>query len=98
MNEPEARSRKPVGMRRNAALIFLLATGSCLLAPLPGCTYSSSGPEPRTFRQKQEESLRDPINYKPDNENTQPYNISGGGVNNLDKDAMKKDLDNVFNP
>src|SRR5436190_15866275 len=79
-------------------------TTSCLRAFVPlcllfiGCTYNSGGAEPSTLRDKQDQAVRDPINYKPDNENTQPYDISGGGINNLDKNALKKDLHNVFDP
>jgi hypothetical protein len=69
---------------------------SCLI--LLGCTYNSGGAQPATLKDKQDQAVRDPINYKPDNENTQPYDISGGGVNNLDKGALKKDLHNVFDP
>ena len=70
----------------------------CLLCVATSCTYNSGGAEPSTLRDKQDQAVRDPINYKPDNENTQPYDISGGGINNLDKNALKKDLHNVFDP
>src|SRR4051794_34008589 len=60
----------------------------CLL--LSSCTYTTGQDEPQTFNQKQEEAVRDPMNYKPDNENTRPYDISGGGFNNFDKKAFKK--------
>ena len=79
-------------------------TTSCLRAFVPlclflsSCTYNSGGPEPQTLRDKQDQAIRDPINYKPDNENTQPYDISGGGINNLDKGALKRDLHDVFDP
>jgi hypothetical protein len=63
-----------------------------------GCTYESTGKEPETLQQKQEETARDPIDYKPDNENTKPYDISGGGFNNLDTNALKKDIDHVLDP
>ena len=87
-----------------ALMPSLLFPTSCLRAFVPscliliGCTYNSGSPEPTTLRQKQDQAVRDPINYKPDNENTQPYDISGGGVNNLDKGALKKDLHDVFDP
>ena len=97
--KPEARSQEPVEKARKAHLgVFLLASSFWLLAPLSGCTYNQGGDEPATFRQKQEDVLRDPINYKPDNENTQPYDISGGGINNYDSKAMKRDLDHVLDP
>ena len=99
MQKPEARSQEPVVKAQNTrAPVFMLASGFWLLASLPGCTYNSGSPEPQTLRDKQDQAVRDPINYKPDNENTQPYDISGGGINNLDKGALKKDLHDVFDP
>ena len=83
---------------------FSLVPTSCLRAFVPlclvfsSCTYNSAGDDPVTLRQKQEQAVRDPINYKPDNENTQPYEISGGGINNLDSKALKKDFDHVLDP
>ena len=77
------------------SILYLL---SSILVLLPGCTYNSGQPEPQTLRDKQDQAVRDPINYKPDNENTKPYDISGGGINNLDKGALKKDLHDVFDP
>ena len=99
MNKPEARSREPVENSRQRLLrqAFILASGFWLLAPLSGCTHNTGGEEPSTLRQKQDQTVRDPIN-KPDNENTQPYDISGGGINNFDSKAFNKDLHNVFDP
>ena len=71
---------------------------SSLILLLPSCTHNSGGDQPETFNQKQEDAVRDPMNYKPDNENTKPYDISGGGFNNFDKKSFKKDLDNVLSP
>lgn len=39
--------------------------------------------------------LRDPFGYDAADKK---YDISGGQVHELDKDALKKDLRNVFNP
>ena len=84
--------------------LFPSFTPSCLRAFVPlclillGCTHNTGGEEPSTLRQKQDQTVRDPINYKPDNENTQPYDISGGGINNFDSKAFNKDLHNVFDP
>jgi hypothetical protein len=84
--------------------LFSSVTTSCLRAFVPlcliliGCTYSNGGDQPQTLRDKQDQTLRDPINYKPDNENTQPYDISGGGINNYDSKAMKNDLHDIFDP
>ena len=79
----------PPSLRRFVALSLLI---------LPSCTHNTGGEEPSTLRQKQDQTVRDPINYKPDNENTQPYDISGGGINNFDSKAFNKDLHNVFDP
>ena len=79
-----------------SSLFFLLST---LYFLLPGCTYNSSdqGPPSQTLEQRQDAAINDPIknNYE---ENTKPYDISGGGINNLDKNALNKDLKNVFDP
>src|SRR3954447_6254558 len=71
---------------------------SSLLLAVIGCTSQNAGDHPQTWRQKKEQAVRDPMNYKPDNENTQPYDISGGGFNNLDNKALKKDLSHALDP
>jgi hypothetical protein len=69
----------------------------CLLLLATGCSYESkSDPPPMTLREKQEAALKDPMNYKPEEE--KPYDISGGGINNLDKKALKRDLDHALDP
>jgi hypothetical protein len=80
----------PSSLRRFVASSLLFPA----LSVLTGCTYdSSSGPPPGD---RQAAALKDPMNYKPEEE--RPYDISGGGVNNLDKKAFKRDLDDVLNP
>ena len=69
-----------------------------ILVLAAGCTYNHGGDDPPSMKQKQDQVVNDPINYKPDNENTQPYDITGGGFNNLDSKALKKDLDHVLDP
>jgi hypothetical protein len=59
---------------------------------LAGCS-SHSDP---SVRDRQDDALRDPMNYKPDT--TQHNDISGGGTADLKKDSLKKDLNSVFNP
>ena len=81
-----------------AIIRFVLNSAFCVLTFSSGCTYESSSSPPMTMKQKQEATLRDPIQYKPDNENTNPYDLSGGGINNLDKDALKRDLHHVLDP
>jgi hypothetical protein len=73
---------------------------SCLaIILLTGCTYNSNNttPDAADRQQKQQAALNDPMNYKSD-EGTQSYDISGGGINNFDSNAMKRDLDDVLNP
>ena len=44
---------------------------------------------------RQEAALKDPFHYSPDMGKT---DISGGGIGDFDKDGMRKDLNDVFNP
>jgi hypothetical protein len=44
--------------------------------------------------QRQDAALRDPFGYKPD----MSRDVSGGDIGKLDRDGLKKDLNNVFNP
>jgi hypothetical protein len=77
--------------------------GSVLsLAVLAGCE-SDEGP---SARERQDAAMRDPFNYNPDEDlmktpakdEVDPTDISGGGTGNLDKKALKRDWDSVFNP
>lgn len=84
------------------------ATGSWRLVPIAlcvcavqsvwtsGCASSDKKPttQPSSMSQRQDEALRDPFGYKPD----MSRDVSGGNIGHLDRDGMKKDLNNVFNP
>jgi hypothetical protein len=61
------------------------------IAIVAGCSENKSTTQPSTADQ----ALSDPFNYSPSMGKT---DISGGGLGNYDKDAMKKDIDHVFNP
>lgn len=61
---------------------------------LIGCSDNHATTQPMTMEQKQEALLRDPFSYK----NDQNVDISGGKINELDRNALKKDLNHVFNP
>jgi hypothetical protein len=63
-----------------------------LILALPACSSQSSP----SVRNRQDEALRDPMNYKPDT--TQHNDITGGGTADLKKDSLKKDFNSVFNP
>jgi hypothetical protein len=66
---------------------------------LPGCSSDNDGGQPTTrpasVRDRQDAALRDPFGYKSD---VDQYDVSGGGIGEFDRDAMKRDIDHVFNP
>jgi hypothetical protein len=92
--KPRARSQKPVEWQRRLLSFWLLASGLWLL--LPGCASSDKQPttQPTSVTQRQDDALRDPFGYKPD----MNRDISGGDIGHLDRDGLKKDLNNVLNP
>ena len=63
-----------------------------LILALPACSSQSSP----SVRDRQDEALRDPMNYKADT--SQHNDITGGGTADLKKDSLKKDFNSVFNP
>ena len=95
--KPRACSQKPVDRRRLSISFWLLATGSWLLVAPPGCaSKDKKAPttRPSSMQDRQDAALRDPFNYKPD----MGRDVSGGDIGHLDRDGLKKDLNNVFNP
>ena len=65
---------------------------------LPGCsTDKQPTTRPMTARERQEAALQDPFGYSP-YEDSAEYDISGGKLNELDRKALKKDIDHVLNP
>jgi hypothetical protein len=60
-----------------------------------GCADTS---KPETAQDRQEQMLRDPMGYKTASEKNEKYDISGGGIGHFDKDAFKKDVNDVLNP
>ena len=91
---PEARSQNPAGRLSCFAAFWLLATGFWLLSP--GCASDKKKPttQPSSMSQRQDAALRDPFGYKPD----MSRDVSGGDIGHLDREGLKKDLNNVFNP
>ena len=67
---------------------------------LPGCA-SEQKPGPTTrpsgVKDRQDAALRDPMGYSP-NMNSPDTNISGGKLHELDRGALRKDIDHVLNP
>ena len=98
--KPEARSQKPEGEKNPSGrvLAFAFSSGFWLLASgffltgflLPGCAKDSE-----SAHQRSEKTLRDPMGYSPDFEKTDG---SGKGLLDYDRDGMRKDLKNVFDP
>ena len=74
------------------ASAFICGSIFCIV----GCSDNSTATtKPTSLRERQDAALKDPYGYKPDVDNR---DVSGGGLFDLDKDGMKKDLNNVFNP
>src|SRR4051794_30644914 len=66
-----------------------LIGGSLLLI---GCSDSKKK-EP-TLAERQDAALQDPYGYRPDVRR----DVSGGGLTDYDKEGMRKDIHDVFNP
>lgn len=82
--------------RRRLLPISVVAVGAWL-AMAPGCASDKKQPttQPTNMRERQDAALRDPFGYKPD---MNSRDVSGGDIGHLDRDGLKKDLHNVFNP
>ncbi|MDB5291241.1 MAG: hypothetical protein JWL69_2482 [Phycisphaerales bacterium] len=62
---------------------------------LSGCGENKPAPDAATPYDRQERALHDPFNYSP---NVGKSDISGGGIGEYRKDAMQRDVNDVFNP
>lgn len=69
-----------------------------LCATLTACTSisSSDGASDSTY-ERQQQAMKDPMGYSPYSKGDK-NDVSGGAINNFDKEGMKRDLDTVFNP
>ena len=79
--------------------LILLSVCICVhLWLMPGCT-SEKHPttQPSSVKDRQEAALKDPMGYSP-NLSSPDTDISGGKLNELDRGAMRKDIDHVLNP
>jgi hypothetical protein len=61
----------------------------------PACASREPTTRPTGVADRQDAALRDPFNYKP---GADEHDISGGNLGNLDRKAMKRDIDHVLNP
>ena len=67
-----------------------------LVAALTVGCMSDKKPTTRTSaQQRQDAALDDPFGYSPDLSKT---DVSGGKINELDRKALKRDLDHVLDP
>jgi hypothetical protein len=72
-------------------LIFSTLAFAALLAL--GCTYNNANDATtRPTSRPGDAALRDPFGKW----SNVDQNVSGGGINNLDRDALKRDMDSVF--
>ena len=93
----ESRIQKPEGRTsRHSSGFWILTSG--FLVTLFGCTQSPSQQpttQPAGIYDRSEAAIRDPFGYSPNIGNS---DISGGGIGELDEDAMRKDLEHVLDP
>lgn len=75
--------------------VFRLSLVVCKLVILGCGPKNPPTTRPASLSERSEEALRDPFGYSPTFDKT---DISGGGIGDYDKDAMRKDVDRVFNP
>ena len=88
--------KRAAGLRRPLP-ICLIAAAALFATAATGCAAKDEkGPttRPTSMHERQDAALRDPFNYKPD----MSRDVSGGDTGHLDRDGLKKDLNNVFNP
>ena len=95
-----SRRVSPFGFRHSSFVrisgFVIRACAVVICAWLVGCSDNSTATtKPTSLRERQDAALKDPYGYKPDIDNR---DVSGGGLLDYDKQGMKKDLNNVFNP
>jgi hypothetical protein len=81
-------------------LLRPIALIGCLV--VAGCADTSRPSQREQMEQRQEQALNDPFGYGPDAENWKNRNdmpsVTGGGTRDLDKAALKRDIDRILNP
>lgn len=64
-----------------------------------GCESSQPTTRPLSVSERQDRALKDPMGYRPDfGEDRVNGGVSGGGIGDLDKKGLERDLKSVFNP
>jgi hypothetical protein len=79
--------------RRRLVAVAMLTASAGLLGILSACTSNSAPLDDPTTR-----ALNDPMNYPGNANDDSKYNVSGGGLNNFDSKAFKRDMDGILNP
>ncbi len=87
--------RTGVVPRRSCITFSIQHSAFSILLLILGCTDTAPTTRPDGTYERSQQALRDPFGYSPDIEKT---DISGGGISEYDKDAMRKDMQNVLDP
>lgn len=90
IGQPSDERARPSPRRRGPASSLCRGVAAAGMALGVACSDNASP----SASERQQEMLRDPFGYKMDDK----YDISGGNINQLDRDALKKDIGNVLNP
>jgi hypothetical protein len=96
MKANEKRKTKSVKRRRSTLCRFsLFAFHFSLLVIMASCTSDKHATtRPSGNADSGSAALKDPFGYSPNMDT----DISGGGISEYDRKAMRKDIDNVLNP
>jgi hypothetical protein len=70
----------------------LSCLGALLVAVVGGCTYDDDTAKTRTTTRPSDAALKDPYGKW----STVDTDITGGGVSNLNRNALKRDVDNFW--
>lgn len=79
------------GMRKFLGFLGLVVLGGVVV----GCESSGPTTRPMSISERQDKALADPMGYKPDFSRD---HVTSGGIGDLDKDGLQRDLKSVFNP
>ncbi len=74
---------------------ILLCVASLAAIASVGCDSTSATSRPLTFSERQDQAIKDPMNYKPDFSND---NVTSGGIGDFDQKGFNRDVQHVFNP
>jgi hypothetical protein len=101
MTKPEFRKNDEARMTKGRLFGFrhsdLIRVSGFVILICAGCSSSKQATtRPASAYDRQQAAMRDPFGYNPNVEKAS--DISGGDINHLDRNAMKKDINDVLNP